>query len=50
MHKKRPCFLGFFFFFFSQRKMTVKLEKDVIPTAETKLKLGGVVDVPPIGK
>ncbi|KAG1143486.1 hypothetical protein G6F37_007511 [Rhizopus arrhizus] len=28
--------------------MTVKLEKDVIPTAETKLKLGGVVDVPPI--
>lgn len=30
--------------------MTIKLGKGVVPTTDTKLKLAGVLEVPPIGK
>lgn len=33
-----------------QASAVVKLEKDVVPTKDTRLLLAGAVSVPPIGK
>lgn len=30
--------------------MTIKLESDIIPTKDTKLKLAGIIEIPPVGK